>query len=115
MESDNRMQEIKYVLYKDAVFLYTIRRSRNVKKSINMFKCECYVDSYFKSTIKLENMAEKNASLKHAIKIQRHFYQTIKYFNNKTKIVLLMSTYAGTELMFCLFPYFYFFNYTNHT
>lgn len=31
------------------------------------------------------------------------FHQTIKYFNNTTKIVLLMSTYAGAELMFCLF------------
>lgn len=42
-------------------------------------------------------------------------HQTIKYFNNITKIVLLMSTYAGTQLTFCLFSLFLLFQLHNHT
>ena len=55
----------------------------------------------------LENLAEKRFPRKFLqLKYKEFFYQTIKYFNNTAKIVLLMPTYAETELMFCLFSLF---------
>lgn len=64
----------------------------------------------------LENLAEKMFHKKFLqLKYKEFLNQTIKYFNNTAKIVLLMSTYAGTELMFCLFCFFAFSIIHNHT
>lgn len=40
------------------------------------------------------------------LKYKEFFHQTNTYFNNNNKIALLMSTYAGSELMFYLFSLF---------